>query len=174
MPLFRQTNKSGFTLMEILIIVGIIALLNSLAVIGVQQARKNAKISKAKNDLDAIATAIGQLMVDTGEWPGHQTPEEINNVSGNEIWDLNASSSGIVATDGLYDNWKGPYMPEVRKDPWGSDYFFDTDYEVKADGTPCDGSAGCRTAAVVGSFGPDREGKNLYNADDIIKILTAE
>ncbi len=172
MILFKYKNrKAGFTLIEILIVLGIIALLTSLTVVGIQQARKRAKISKAQHDIDVIYTAISQLMIDTGEWPGHQTPEEVNNASNNEIWDLNTPEAGIVQTDGNYENWQGPYMPEVREDPWGNNYFFDTDYSIKPDGTPCDGGVVCSDAVVVGSFGPDGQGKNLYNSDDVIKII---
>jgi len=79
------------------------------------------------------------------------------------VWDLNAANAGLVATNGGFPNWDGPYMQSVPKDPWGSDYFFDLDYRI-------DG----KDFAVVGSFGPNKVGKNLYDSDDIILILPAQ
>ncbi len=161
----------GFTLVEVLIVIAIIGVLSTLTVIAVRSARQKAKIAKAQHDIDIIYTAMGQLMVDTGEWPGHQTAEEINSGSANELWDLATDAAGILSSDGLYLNWAGPYMGDIPIDPWGNKYFFDTDYQLTTDNKPCNGNAGCHNSAVVGSFGPDGIGQNLYNADDIIKII---
>jgi hypothetical protein len=46
---------------------------------------------------------------------------------------------------------------------WGSDYFFDPDYDING-----------KDFAVVGSFGPNKVGKNLYHSDDIILLLAAQ
>jgi hypothetical protein len=66
-------------------------------------------------------------------------------------------------------------MNVMPMDPWGNEYFFDTDYEVdNTTDAPCDGGivpADCYLAVVVGSYGPDGVGNGLYNGDDIIKII---
>lgn len=161
----------GFTLVEILVVIGIIGLLSVMTMIAVSTARERAKVAKAKSDVDTIHTAIGQLMVDSGEWPDHQTPEAVNSGSSNEVWDLTASSTGLIDTDGFFLNWQGPYMGDIPLDPWGHNYFFDTDYQVKSDFTPCDGDSGCLDVVVVGSFGPNGTGQNVYDSDDIIKVI---
>ncbi len=163
--------KKGFTLIEVLVVIAIIGVLSTLTVVAVRSAREKAKIAKAQHDIDTIYTAMSQLMIDTGEWPNHQTPEEINTGGNNEIWDLTAAVAGIVVTDGGYLKWAGPYMGSIPLDPWGNNYFFDTDYSLNSDEKPCAGGSGCHNGAVVGSFGPDGVGQNVYNQDDIIKIL---
>ena len=60
-------------------------------------------------------------------------------------------------------NWNGPYIKSIRKDPWGSDYFFDSDYLING-----------QDYAVIGSFGPNKVGPNQYDSDDVIIILSAE
>jgi general secretion pathway protein G len=169
-------HSAGFTLIELLVVIGIIGLLSTLVVVQVKTARQKAKIAKAQHDIDVIATAILALGTDTGQWPGHQDAGEVNNSNGNEIcgdgcnFGLSANQAGIVATDGSYNGWSGPYMRSIGLDPWGNEYFFDTDYQVTADGQPCS-TAPCQMAAVVGSYGPDGVGNNQYTSDDIIKIL---
>ena len=150
----------GFSLVEILVVIGIIALLSTLALAALNYAREKSKITAAEAEIDVIYKAVGQLMIDTNEWPGHQTPEDVNNGSGNEIWDLSTPVAGLVSTDGFYNNWQGPYLPEIPKDPWGNNYFLDTDYEIDGVMHP-----------VVGSFGPNGAGPNLYDSDDIYKVI---
>lgn len=167
----KNNKLSGFTLVEVLVVIAIIGLLATLTTVAVNRAREKAKIAKAQHDIDAIYTAIGQLMVDSNEWPGHQTPESVNTGSSNEVWDLNATQAGLVATDGLYTDWRGPYMLVINPDPWGNNYFLDTDYSVNSSLDPCDGGGGCHDVVAVGSFGPNGQGQNDYDSDDIIKIV---
>ena len=68
--------------------------------------------------------------------------------------------AGIVASDGRFVKWRGPYMKGVPKDPWDQNYFFDPDYTVKGS-----------NRVVVGSFGPNRVGPNVYDGDDVIVLL---
>ena len=164
-------KQKGFTLIELLVVIGIIAVLATFTAISVRSAREKAKVAKAQNNIDVLYTGIGQLMVDTGEWPGHQTPDEVASGSGNEVWDLAAADAGLLDTDGAYLGWSGPYVAAVPIDPWGNNYFLDTDYSVKGNNQPCDGDSGCRTVVAIGSFGPDGIGQNQYNGDDIIKII---
>ena len=162
----------GFTLLEVLVVIAIIALLSTLAMVSFNYARQQAKIGKAENDLDVLHGAMGQLMIDTFEWPGHQSPEDVNNGSGNEVWDLSADEAGLLTDDsGAFINWTGPYIPRVPVDPWGNPYFLDTDYSIGLDGLPCDGGIGCHDEPVIGSFGPNGVGQNVYDSDDIIRIV---
>jgi general secretion pathway protein G len=155
-----RAPSRAFTLVELLVVIGIIGVLSTLAMVAMGYARDAAKVAKAQHDIDVIVTALKQLENDSGQWPGHQTVDQVTTSGTNEYWDLNAAAVGIVATDGAYPNWRGPYMQEVRRDPWGKDYFYDSDYRVNG-----------QDKVVIGSFGPNGVGQNLYDADDIIKIL---
>ena len=56
--------KKGFTLIELLIVVAIIAILAAIAVPNFLEAQIRAKVSRAKNDLRTIATAVESYYVD--------------------------------------------------------------------------------------------------------------
>ena len=178
--LIIKKQKSGCTIIELLVVIAIIALLSTLGSVAMNYARNKAKTSKAMHDIAQIEKAMNILANDTNEWPGHQTFDAVFSGNGNEICDddcpfgLKATSSGLVATDGIFLNWAGPYMDTIPDDPWGHQYFFDTDYRVKKlSGDPCPVADPilCENVAVVGSYGPDGVGNNTYNSDDIIKIL---
>ena len=65
-----QTRRGGFTLVEIMIVVAIIALLAAIAVPGFLRARKRSQASKILNDLRMIDSAVDQYAVETGRTTG--------------------------------------------------------------------------------------------------------
>jgi prepilin-type N-terminal cleavage/methylation domain-containing protein len=160
--LFLFTNHPAFTIIEFLIVIGIIALLATIGMVATHYARSYAKITKAEADLATIAKGIDALALDSRQWPGHQTPYVIcqGACESNEIEDLSLPIAGIRQTDGLFPDWNGPYVQILPLDPWGNNYFIDTDYETDQG-----------TKAVVGSYGPNGQGLNDYDDDDIIYII---
>ena len=58
-------KHTGFTLVEIMIVVAIIALLASIAVPGFLRARKRSQASKILNDLRMIDAAVDQYAIET-------------------------------------------------------------------------------------------------------------
>lgn len=153
--------SGGFTLIELVVVVAIIGILAAIAIPTYGSVTEKARIARAQADLDAIRKAAEMLLSDTGQWPGHQTPGNTNTAASNEIWNLNAPNAGLVATDGVFPNWRGPYMQSVPKDPWGMDYFFDTDY-----------MSGGVNKVAVGSFGPDKCCKTSYDSNNVVIFLT--
>ena len=61
------TKRGGFTLVEIMIVVAIIALLAAIAVPGFLRARKRSQASKILNDLRLIDSAVDQYAIETGK-----------------------------------------------------------------------------------------------------------
>ncbi len=61
------TRKSGFTLVEIMIVVAIIALLAAIAVPGFLRARKRSQASKILNDLRMISSAVDQYAIENSK-----------------------------------------------------------------------------------------------------------
>jgi prepilin-type N-terminal cleavage/methylation domain-containing protein len=65
-----QTKHAGFTLVEIMIVVAIIALLAAIAVPGFLRARKRSQASRILNDLRMIDSAVDQYAIETGRTTG--------------------------------------------------------------------------------------------------------
>ena len=166
-------KSEGFTLVELLVAIGIIGLLSTLAVVGYGSIRNSARTNVAKQHLHEIRKAIDMLENDTGFWPSQEAAAGSSNpqvaglvacgASDNEVQDLGDEQSGLVANNTDFTGWSGPYMNSVPTDPWGNEYFFDTDYDI----APTGGEWG----AVLGSYGPNGVGNNLYDSDDIIIVL---
>jgi general secretion pathway protein G len=93
LPLRRSPNRRGFTLLEMMIVVGIIALILSVAMNGMMGAFEDARAVKAQADIQSMTTNIQRYMMKGG---------------GAYPKDLNALVPNI--------------MESIPKDPWGNDY----------------------------------------------------
>ena len=65
-------RRGGFTLVEIMIVVAIIALLAAIAVPGFLRARKRSQASRIINDLRLIDSAVDQYAIETNKKTGDQ------------------------------------------------------------------------------------------------------
>ena len=65
-----NARRSGFTLVEIMIVVAIIALLASIAVPGFLRARKRSQASRVLNDLRLIDAACDQYAIENNKSSG--------------------------------------------------------------------------------------------------------
>ena len=63
-------RRGGFTLVEIMIVVAIIALLAAIAVPGFLRARKRSQATKILNDLRMIDSAVDQYAIETNRSTG--------------------------------------------------------------------------------------------------------
>ncbi|MGC2064329.1 MAG: type II secretion system protein GspG [Thermodesulfovibrionales bacterium] len=132
-----KSNK-GFTLIEVIVVAGIIAVLAGILVPIIFKELDEAKITRAKADVRSIYTAVFIFRKDTGKWPALSadctTPitllEGSGDPPGNDIGLLLYDSSVarpfkdyLQQNNGCYTNWKGPYMADVTADPWGRKYY---------------------------------------------------
>ena len=167
----QRSSQHGFTLMEILIVIGILGILFQTVLAMAGGLRDKANAAKAQAHVKDIHQAIIQLEIDTGEWPNHHEIGVMTAGEGNEIWDLNIPAAGITAEDGAFLSWDGPYLVSVQTDPWGNDYFYDSDYNIGTCDTPV-------WAVVIGSLGPNGTGAGPtacdYDEDNVIKVLYRE
>lgn len=132
-------SLTGFTLIEILIVIAIIMTLAGLVVGGAQQARKKATTSKAKAAVASLETALSMYEVDYGSYPAGSNSEMVNALK-------NDPDDGI---------WRGPYMMFKQNelingefiDPWGSAYHYDN---------PGSGSHGHENYIDIYSYGPNK------------------
>lgn len=150
-------NKSGFTLIEIMVTVAVVGLLASLAGLAIHKAHRSALLKQTETELQFMSAAVLQMAWDTGMWPNKALR---NNPGSVEVWSISPASAGLLQTDGSYNNWRGPYYEGAILDPWGNPYFFDPDYLIEG-----------VNHVVIGSFGPNGLGPNLYDSDDLYVLL---
>ncbi|MER8805098.1 type II secretion system major pseudopilin GspG [Mesorhizobium sp. M0998] len=111
-----ENHESGFTLVELLVVLAIIALIATLAAPQVLRYLGSARTNAAKAQIRNIESALELYYVDNAKYP---TSEE--------------GLSALVAAPAGEERWNGPYLKGTTglKDPWGKPY----SYEVKADAT---------------------------------------
>ncbi len=71
MKILHSQNRRGFTLVEIMIVVAIIALLASIAVPGFLRARKRSQASRIINDLRLIDGAVDMYAIENNKSSGN-------------------------------------------------------------------------------------------------------
>ncbi|MBO4288030.1 MAG: type II secretion system protein [Kiritimatiellae bacterium] len=62
-------TKNGFTLVEMLLVIGIIGVLSSVMVVSFGKMAKHARRSDAQRTVSEVATAFNQLLIKQREWP---------------------------------------------------------------------------------------------------------
>jgi len=120
----RRAQASGFTLIEIMVVVVILGILAAMVLPKVVQRTSDAKKNAAKSDISTIVSQLEQFFLDTGRYP--TTEEGLPAL-------LTAPSS--EGTDGAttLSGWKGPYLNKLPKDPWGNDYVYESPGTVNTD-----------------------------------------
>jgi len=136
----KVKNGSGFTLIELMIVMVIIGLLAALVAPRMLNKVGKSKIKAAKAQIEMFSTALDSFKLDTGRYP---TTEE--------------GLKALVENPGI-NGWDGPYLKKkvIPKDPWGHDYIYKSpgDHDVYdiisygADGQP----GGTGENADIGSW----------------------
>jgi len=81
----KKAPQGGFTLIEILIVIGIIAILAAIVLVAVNPARQFAQANNAQrsSNINAISSAIGQYAVDNkGDISGLSLPSTADDIGG--------------------------------------------------------------------------------------------
>ena len=100
-------HNDGFTLLELITVVAIVGILSVIAIPAYSGFKDRAKIALVRADLRNIQRAMEMLASDTEKWPG---PIDVGATADPEVMDLNSSQAGLVATNGGFPNWNGPYI----------------------------------------------------------------
>ena len=132
----------GFTLIEILVVVVILGILAAIVVPRVMERPGEARVTRARQDIQGIVTALSMYKLDNFAYPSTEQGLEA----------LVTKPSGQPDAP----NWKGPYLERTAKDPWGHPYQYAQPgqhgsidvYSLGADGKP----GGDGEAADVGNW----------------------
>lgn len=102
----NQRGKSrGFTLVELLLVLVILALIAGLVLPGIIGKAESAKAKAASSQISRLSMSVESFYLDTGNTPS-SLEELVNEPSG--------------AT-----GWNGPYIKNsLLKDPWGQPYIY--------------------------------------------------
>jgi prepilin-type N-terminal cleavage/methylation domain-containing protein len=115
----KFTRKhAGFTLVEIMIVVAIIALLAAIAVPGFLRARKRSQASKILNDLRMIDAAVDQYAIETTKTTGFPVPvsDWTNYVKKDSV--LFATGADMFGND--YGTQTVDTLPKVTANAWNA------------------------------------------------------
>jgi general secretion pathway protein G len=104
----RNLKHSGFTLVEMLLVLVILATLAAIVVPKFAGRTEQARITAAETQINSFELVLDTYEVDNGFYPkGSKGLED------------------LVEQPSNAQNWRGPYIDEVPQDPWGNDYVYE-------------------------------------------------
>ncbi len=96
-------RQGGFTLVELLLVLVILALIAGLVLPGIIGKAESAKAKAASSQISRISMSVEHFYLDTGNTP--------------------SSLEDLVNEPANARGWNGPYIKRsLLKDPWGRDY----------------------------------------------------
>jgi general secretion pathway protein G len=100
-------SRCGFTLIELMIVVVILGLLATTIMPRILNKPEQARRTKAKMDIQTIATALALFKTDTGRFP------------------TTSEGLGVLVTNpGIQGYSTDGYIEKVLSDPWGRPYLY--------------------------------------------------
>jgi general secretion pathway protein G len=122
----RSRAVSGFTLVEMLLVLVILATLAAIVYPKVMGRSEQARVTAAQTQIANFKTALDAFEVDTGYYPKGR----------NGLNDLIQQPRDVTG-------WHGPYLESIPKDPWGGDYLYEcpgkhnpNSYDISSPGAP--------------------------------------
>lgn len=102
-------KTSGFTLMEMLVVLVVISLIAAVAIPQITKLMGSAKSKSTKIQMETLSASLRYFEMDTGAYP---TSDEGLSV----LWSMGEAPAG----------WNGPYLRQERqlRDPWNRDFIY--------------------------------------------------
>lgn len=150
MSMLRSFQK-GFSLIELMVVIGIIGVLTSIGIGTYVQSRNKATIARATADMETLKKAMILYKLDMGELPPIGDNWSAGSNPPNSSWKL--------VVDALM---QGGYLKtRIDTDPWGNYYGYDDN----------DCNLSLQGQSPLYTVGPDKIGGTT---DDIVIIVTDE
>jgi general secretion pathway protein G len=141
----KVRSTQGFTLLEIIVVVAIIAILAAYIAPKVTGRVDDARIAKAKSDIRVLESSLELYKLDNFVYPSSEQGLEalVNKPSGSNT-----------------RNWRdGGYIKKLTKDPWGNEYLYaypgsNGEFDVSSLGADA-AAGGADEAADIGNWNLD-------------------
>lgn len=133
LPPEENNPQSGFTLLEILVVLAILALLIGLVAPAALRQLGGARVSVARQSISRLGSVLDLYKLDVGAYP---TTEE--------------GLAALIHKPAGAQNWNGPYLKDANepKDPWNHPYSYQApssreghDYDLCSAGARGNGAA---------------------------------
>lgn len=108
-----RCRRSGFTLIEVLIVIAIIVALSGLVGVALFQRRDEAKVDLVKTDLNTIKSGLDQFYLHFDRYPTDEEGVEV-------LWDKT-----MLDDPELEDKWRGYLQAKMEKDRWGNEWGYE-------------------------------------------------
>jgi len=102
-PIPHRT-RAAFTLMEVLLVLVILVVMGSIAVQMLGGSQRRANINTAQALVDTLSGECERYKLTMNAYP---------------------QDLGMLMNNPGSDQWDGPYVKDIPKDPWGNDYHYD-------------------------------------------------
>jgi general secretion pathway protein G len=136
----RGRNDAGYTLLELLVVMGILAVLTAIATPQLMGYFGKAKTQSVQIQIENIGTALEMYYMENGSYPS-----------------ASVGLKALVEATPEAPRWNGPYLKKAKNlmDPWGRPYQYNFpgsngDYEVFSLGPT--GKAVSASAGQAGSY----------------------
>ena len=101
-------RQRGFTIIELLIVMAILGMLAVMVAPNLFNQADSARRDAVLSQISSLGSALDAYRLDMGQYPD--------------------TLDGLMRNNSGRASWNGPYLRgEVPKDPWGTDYVYNTD-----------------------------------------------
>ena len=120
-------DQSGFTLIELIVVLGILGIVVTITSLGYKHSTNRARMAVLYSDIRQTKIAAQRFEQDCGFYPLDVVRGVDPGLVEKYGW-LDGGHSAAweqVDSQGLLDTWGGPYLTEWRANPWGGLYEWD-------------------------------------------------
>src|SRR6478609_5709853 len=104
----QNRRRSAFTLVEMLLVLVILATLAAIVYPKLAGRSEQARTTAVATQISSFSTALDAFEVDNGYYPKGK-----------------GGLLDLVQQPRDAQSWKGPYLKEIPKDPWGNEYVYE-------------------------------------------------